>query len=173
MQKIVLLFSLCFIISLTVQAQNDINASLNAATRNYLDAYIQKDVNALLGYTHPNILEMGGGEQYLVEDIAGELEMITAQGLEYFGAEILEVGNNWELNGEKFFLVPHSWLVELGGNKFRSVTYLLATTKDEGENWSFINTNKYNAKNLAVYIPEFDDTIEFPMASPFEQIFDE
>ncbi len=170
MKKICLLF-IVFVAALSVQAQ-DIKSALTTNTQEYLNAYIEEDVNTILKYTHPNIIEMGGGEEYLVKDIAGELEMIKTQGLKYIGAEVMDVDNNFELHGEKFFLVPHSWLVEIGGNSYKSVTYVLASTADEGMTWSFINVSKYNAKNLAVYIPGFDESIEFPTASPFEQIFD-
>lgn len=170
MKNICFLF-VVLIAAVSLQAQ-DINAALQSNTQAYLNAYIEQDVNTLLKYTHPNIIDMGGGEEYLVKDIAGELEMIKNQGLKYIGGEVMEANNNFELNGEKFFLIPHSWLVEIGGKSYKSVAYVLGVTSDDGMTWSFINVNKYNAKNLATYIPGFDDSIEFPTASPFEQIFD-
>ena len=156
--------------AIMISAQADLTDKLKKATNQYLAALVDSDVDFLLDAVHPNILQMGGGEEYIRKDVISDLEMFRNSGITYTSGNALDPSESYLVKGETYYLVPHEWTAKLGDNYYKSRQYVLANSSDDGETWSFINVSKYSAKNLAVYIPGFDESIEFPLGSPFESV---
>ena len=153
-----------------LSAQANLADNLKQATNKYLAALVDSDVDYLLDAVHPNIVEMGGGEEFVRKDVISDLEMFRNSGITYTSGNALDPSESYDVKGETYYLVPHEWTAKLGDSNYKSTQYLLANSTDQGKTWSFINISKYSAKNLAVYIPGFDESIEFPVGSPFESV---
>jgi hypothetical protein len=151
-------------------AQVPLTENLKNATNDYTKAFIDANVDYILTTTHPNILEMGGGEEFLRKDVVGDLEGFRNSGVTYTKATASDPSDSYQVGTETFYLVPIEWTAELGSSIYKSQQHILATSSDEGKSWSFINTSKFSAKNLAVYIKGFDESIEFPAPGPLEQV---
>lgn len=156
--------------TLIVSSQTSLVDNLKQATDNYLTALVDADVDFLLDAIHPNIFKMGGGEDFLRKDVISDLEMFRNSGITYTSGIALDPSESYQVGNETYYLVPLEWTAKLGESNYKSMQYVLANTADEGDTWSFINISKYSAKNLAVYIPGFDESIEFPLGSPFESV---
>lgn len=156
--------------SVMLTAQTNLIEDLKQATNSYLAALVDADVDYLLSTVHPNILEMGGGNDFLRKDVVSDLEMFRNSGVIYKSGKALDPSESHQVGANTYYVVPHEWTAELGTHNYKSTQYVLANSDDEGKTWSFINLSKYSAKNLAVYIPGFDENIEFPLGSPFESI---
>ncbi len=156
--------------SIHLFAQIPLTENLKNATNMYAKAFIDANVDYILATTHPNILEMGGGEDFLRKDVVLDLEGFRNSGVTYTMATASDPSDSYQVGAETFYLVPIEWTAELGNSKYKSQQHILATTSDEGESWSFINVSKFSAKNLAVYIKGFNEAIEFPAPGPLEQI---
>ena len=157
--------------SLQLSAQVTLTESLKTATNDYTKAFIDSNIDYILASTHPNILEMGGGEEFLRKDVIADLEGFKNTGVTYTGATASDPSDSYQVGAETFYLVPIEWAASLGSNKYKSQQHILASSSDEGKNWSFINVSKFSAKNLAVYIKGFDESIDFPAPGPLEPIF--
>lgn len=165
-----LLFILLAMVSLSVFGQTPLEVDLNKATTEYLTAFVNKDVDALVAFNHPKISKMGGGEEFVRKDVEIELSTVEAQGFNYIGGDAYPAVKEFEMNNEKFYIVPHTWVVEIAGKKYLSKSNILASTGDNGETWHFINIEKYNSSSLPIYFPDFDKTIELPKSEPFQEI---
>jgi|GEM_PF-1045130 len=156
--------------SVMLTAQSSLTEDLKQATNKYLTALVDANVDYILSTVHPNILEMGGGKDFLRKDVVSDLEMFRNSGVIYKSGVALDPSASYQVGADTYYLVPHEWTAELGTSNYKSTQYVLANSSDEGKTWSFINISKYSPKNLAVYIPGFDEAIEFPLGSPFESI---
>jgi hypothetical protein len=164
------LFALALLVLALPTFGQTAEVKLQKAAQSYINAFVSKDVSTILRFTHPQILERGGGEKFVSQDITAEFDMNTKTGLDYVDGKVMLPDASFKIGEEVFYVVPHTWVVEIAGNTYKSDSYLLGCTKDAGESWSFVNLNKYNAADLAMYIDGFDDKMEFPQATPFEQI---
>ncbi len=156
--------------SVILTAQSNLADNLKEATNKYLTALVDADVDYILSTVHPNIIEMGGGKDYIRKDIVSDLEMLRNTGVVYKSGNALDPSESYQVGSDTYYIVPHEWTAQLGKSNYKSTQYVLASSLNEGESWSFINLSKYSAKNLATYIPGFDENIEFPLGSPFESI---
>ena len=165
-----LITALSLLLMTSVLSAQTLVSSLKSATNDYNKAVIAGDVDYVLSTVHPNILEKGGGEEFVRKDIVGDLEIFRNSGVDYTKGEAMDPSDSYQVAAETFYLVPVEWTATLGTNTYKSTQYILASTEDEGENWSFINISKFSAQNLAVYIDGFDKTIEFPLPGPLESV---
>lgn len=166
-----LLTALSLLIATSIMTgQSELVNSLKTATDAYTKAIVGGNVDAILETVHPNIMEMGGGEDFLRKDVIADLEAFKNSGVDYTTATANDPSESYQVDRETFYLVPVEWTATLGTNTYKSTQHVLASTEDEGDSWSFINISKFSAKNLAVYIKGFDETIEFPAPGPLESI---
>lgn len=169
MRSLIIVLSL-FVASFQLSAQTTLVDNLKSASDMYTKALVEANVDYILSTVHPNILEMGGGEEFVRKDVISDIEMFKNAGVEYASGTASDPSESYHVGDETFYLVPIDWRASIGSNNYQSQQYLLASTQDEGDSWSFINISKYSAKNLAVYINGFDESVEFPLPGPLEQI---
>ncbi len=142
-------------------AQNQ-NSIIKTQAVNMAHALIKKDFPAFLKYMHPNIIEMAGGNERLLQ----RMDTVNTMASQ-FGASIkkIVIGNPGNLINYKNQLqvtLPQSSELTSGFGSFSLETTLIAISSDGGKNWQFIDTSIYNLKEVKKAMPDLSPELKIP-----------
>lgn len=131
-------------------------------------AFITKDYEAFIKYSHPTTVVMMGGEENMLEYIKTNFGQIEAEGVTFlnvnFGAptEIIPVQNK-DLNIlELQCTLPQMVEMKVPGGQLTASTTLIAVSRDNGLNWYFIDTSGNDIITMRKIIPTLSPDIVLP-----------
>jgi hypothetical protein len=158
-----LLCSLLFV-SININAQH--TSSIKTAAMDMGNALAQKNSKKFIGYMHPVMIELAGGEE--------QLRMISDSALkvfEQFGGRVSKIsfGNPGEVVNHKKMLqsvIPQTLTLTSFVGDVELSTSLIAISEDEGKNWRFIDTNLFSLKEIKSAMPEISSTLVIPKSAP-------
>ena len=136
MKNLLLLIPI-FLISLNIQAQDQVgdlipladvpeSKALVTQANNYVNAVVSKDYQQVVALTHSDIVEMGGGEDYLMKDLKTQTLNLENQGLKYVSAEVGSHPEFLESEGELQCVVPVKYFLDMNSKKVEAWSNLLA-----------------------------------------------
>ncbi len=166
-------FTFSFILLLAASisfAQSEVADDVHTASQKYLDVLFSDDYETLAKMTYPTIVEMGGGLEYFIENAKLDKEQIAESGLTTREAIVQTAGDPIATADGIVMLVPYRWNVNFGPGQFTSTAYILASTKDEGNTWSFVNLQKHSSESIRVFLPQIPEGFVVPAATPFEEL---
>ena len=67
-------------------------------------------------------------------------------------------------------IVEIQFVTLFGAAKFKIFVPILAMSKDEGRNWTFVNLEKHEAKSIRNFIPSYHTELIFPDRKSAEPI---
>lgn len=137
------------------------------SAQTYTQAYIDSDVDKLFFLTHPNIVSMGGGKEYVLEDIRRERMAFDNMNMKFVSGDVGTPSIPVTENGELQVIVPVKYVVDLNGDKYESNSSLFAGSSDDGETWRFVNLDQHDRESLLLFIPSLSDQIKFPEQKGF------
>lgn len=162
-----LLFTLALsLTTLVAFSQTDVSTS----AQSYVDAYVSQDFEKLFFLTHPNIISMGGGKEYVLEDIKRERTTLANLGFNFLEGNIGLPGEILNSNGELQTVVPVNYVIQIENDKYNSDAALFAASSDGGETWRFVNLDQYDRESLKTFIPSLNDGITLPARAGFTKI---
>lgn len=167
--KITFSFLLIFS-SIMAYSQAETSDDVHTASQKYLDALFSEDFQALADMTYPSIIEMGGGQEYFIENAKMDKKQIDESGLITKEVVVQTAGDPIATAEGIIMLVPYKWNVNFGPGLFTSTSHILACTNDEGKTWKFVNLQKHSSESLRVFLPHIPETFEVPAATPFEEL---
>jgi hypothetical protein len=158
-----LLCSLLFV-SININAQH--TSSIKTAAMDMGNALAQKNSKKFIGYMHPVMIELAGGEE--------QLRIISDSALkvfEQFGGRVSKIsfGNPGEVVNHKKMLqsvIPQTLTLTSFIGDVELSTSLIAISEDEGKNWRFIDTNLFSLKEIKSAMPEISSTLVIPKSAP-------
>ena len=157
------LLSLLLLISTTVSGQH--TSSIKTAAMNMGNALAQKNSQKFIGYMHPVMIELAGGEE--------QLRMISDSALNVFeqlGGKVSKIsfGNPGEVVNHKNILqsvIPQTMTLTSFIADIELSTSLIAISEDGGKNWRFIDTNLFNIKQIKSTMPEISPSLIIPKST--------
>lgn len=160
------LFSLSFV---NLQAQNDLG-SLKEMTQEYIDAYVSKNFDKLATMTHPNIISMSGSVDFVKKDFEADYNSLENMGFTYLDGKVGEPGEVFQSGAEMLCFIPQIFTIELNGEKYSSVSHILATSMTKGKVWNFVSLERQDQKSIGVFIPSYEERMGWPERSNMEKI---
>ncbi len=125
-------------------------------------AFINKDYNTLLRYTHPNIIKIAGGKTKIIQLISKELSTIENDGFKFTKVVVdkpLQV-----IKSEKNYqaILPQTIVLTKFNNNAGSTSHLWAISYNQGKTWFFSDANTRPRKQLEALFPEMDKKLNIP-----------
>jgi hypothetical protein len=133
------LLLVCFI-GLNLQAQTD-NKNLNEQLETMRSAFMDKDYSVLAEYTYPKVVEMMGGKENMIEATSSTMAQMEAQGFVFEKLSFKDASDFLEHNGDLQCALRQVLVMDTPNGKVQSETTLLAISKDDGENWVFLDSS--------------------------------
>ena len=162
----IVLFVLAVCLQLNATAQN-MQSTVKAQAMEMAKAVLAKDVDKLVKYMHPKVVEAAGGKE----------KMLVARDtmnkyMQQFGAEIKKVtiGNPGAIISYKNELqttLPQTTEVKVMASMIAAETTLIAISEDKGVHWYFIDTSIYRSEKVKKLLPNLSpDLVIPPMKQP-------
>lgn len=159
MRKIVTLFAF-FLISVSLYGQKtwpEVMKGLTNSAEEYLQAYIDQEWDEYIELTHPNIVELAGGNDILIKMASENIEMYKSLGYELRRVRIS--GDIETADSEEGIqaVIPAAMILKNGDEDVESPMRLFAISSDLGTTWKFVDLTQYDPKSIKQFVPEFDD----------------
>ncbi len=159
------LFTICFlIISVTVVAQSKETIRKQALIIG--EATKDQNFSTVVKYTHPSVIKMMGGREAALKTIKAGTSKLAEQGISFESVAIGTPGQIFTAGNELHCLVSQTIIMNVPTGKLVSESYLLAVTKDDGLNWTFINiSEQLNNSTITKLLPNFNQRLKLPVST--------
>lgn len=172
MRKLILILTpLFFCLALTAQdkvgdviALADVPESIALVTqvKSYANAVQSNNYEKVAELTHPDVINMGGGQKFIISDLKVEGDQLKSQGFTYTG---IEVGNHPEFlvtTEEIQTVIPVKYFMSLNSKVVESWSNLFAVSSDEGMTWKFVNLDKFDEASLREFVSNVSPELVYP-----------
>jgi hypothetical protein len=125
-------------------------------------ALLNDDYEAIIRFTHPNVIELVGGRDKMVSLIKnGKIEM-RQQGISFDKITIGKPSKTVRAGDEIHCLVPEIVYMKVPKGKMKSESQLIAVSRDKGTNWFFIDAVNLNKDNIKSVLPNYNFDLVLP-----------
>lgn len=151
--------------------QLSIIESLSAQAQIMVKSIVERDYTTYIDLVYPPVVEVFGGKELMISATKTNKEAQIEAGMILVEAKLQN--NSHELlehNGLFQTIVPFNYTVEISGDRYQGVNYLLALTDKEEIRWTFVELETFDEKSIKEFIPEYSDMLEFPVIKGAEFI---
>jgi len=146
------------------------NAGLTKDGMTFVKAFINKDFDKVIEMSHPNIVEMGGGDVFMKQLLNDDRTMMESQRIKYLSGAIDEGTDIIKAGDELHCVVSQSIVLDIGGTKVKSYSNLLAASLDGGNNWKFVNLDQHDNESIKMFVPSYNTELIIPERRPTENV---
>ncbi|MEL6390443.1 MAG: hypothetical protein AAFQ02_09790, partial [Bacteroidota bacterium] len=125
----------------------------------YSDAIISKDFKTAVSKSHPAIVELGGGEVYVIDDLQRDHDMYAAIGVHTIKMEAKQPSKVIEAGNELHAMLPVEHYMKTPVDTTQTTQYYLAVSRDEGSSWYFVDMKRHDESSIKVFLPNYDDRL--------------
>ncbi|MDA8692757.1 hypothetical protein N9L92_01755 [Saprospiraceae bacterium] len=143
--------------------------SITESTQGYVDAFVNNEFAEVATLTHPDLVDMNGGEAYVVEDLKDERLSSSGEGLVYNSAEVKAPLKILEYNGEIQAIMPVEYTMQLVDKEYINKTYILAVSTDGGKTYKFVNLMQFDDASLREFVGNLSPEISIPQDGGFTE----
>lgn len=129
----------------------------------YSEAMIKGDFETMIQYTNDQQIQISGGPSYLVKDLEADF-VARNNTLKPTDVNILVEGGQAVYLKQLQTIVTQELIVDFGGQSFKMYQFLFASSKDKGENWTFVDLSKHDENSFREFFPNFSKELAFPEA---------
>lgn len=125
---------------LSIQAQTT-NENLNTQLYEMKNSFLNGDYQKVVKYSLPKVVEMMGGEQQMIEATQTSMESMKAQGFVVEDISFSEASPFVTQNGVLQCSLTQELIMETPEGKIQNKTSIIAVSRDDGENWNFLDAS--------------------------------
>ncbi len=151
--------------SLNANAQEGYDKSIESSFEKYKKAFVEVDRSTLLTFVHPNIIEMGGGPEFVIDEITSEYNMYAALGISLKDIVINESSKVLESQETLQAMVPYVKTLEKDSRNITEKGFFLAISQDKGKTWFFTDMKKHDAESIKLFIPNYNERLNIYLNS--------
>ncbi len=149
--------------ALTAQEEHD--ASIEDAFSKYRQAYLSVDRAKLVEMSHPNIVEMGGGSAFMVEEFTQDYNMYSALGIKLVDLTINKSSKVLKVEDSLQAMLPYERILDKDEDIISEKGFFLIISQDDGESWSFTDMRKYDTESIKIFIPNYNERLSIYLNS--------
>ncbi len=130
--------------------------------KSYANAVKTNDYEKVADLTHPDVISMGGGQEFIISDLKAEGDQLKSQGFSYTG---IEVGNHPEFlvtTEEMQTIIPVKYFMSFNSKEVESWSNLFAVSSDKGVTWKFVNLDKFDEPSLREFVSNVSPELVYP-----------
>jgi len=146
----------------SMSAQNIYSDIITSQAKQSATARINSDLQSYMSFMHPNIIEMGGGEESMRVIVEERMNSYKNMGVNIDKIDFGIPGFIVQAGEELHCVIPMTIHLSLGEDGFENPGNLLAVSADDGENWKFVDLSMYSKESLKTYFPAFNNSLDIP-----------
>jgi hypothetical protein len=126
------------------------------------EAFGKRDFASFVDLIHPKVVEMAGGRERMVSDMAKEIKQMEAEGVTILSSESGGPTQVVRDAGSIYAVLPTITKTRTQTGVFQSESNMIAVSNDEGANWKFIDASGQSNGELNKLIPGVADKLKLP-----------
>jgi hypothetical protein len=121
-------------------------------------------VEPILDKTHPALFELVGGREAFVAVTRQSIEEVLAAGVIFVSSENGPPTETYLAGKEELCFVPRTSIMEIQGQRVRSVTFMIAVRPKEGGEWKYLDGSglRRTPELLKMLFPDLDPSTPLP-----------
>jgi hypothetical protein len=143
--------------------------TMTESAQEYVDAFVNNEFLKVATLTHPDVVKMNGGEEFVIEDLKAERESTAGEGLIYNSVIVYEPLKVLQYESELQAVIPVEYTMQLIDKEYLNKSYILAISKDEGKSYSFVNLMQFDDASLNEFITNLSPEITIPLDGGFTE----
>lgn len=155
-------FTLILIITSSFAFGQVDNTKIKAQAELMATSLLQDKYETLLKFTYPTVIEMVGGQAKMISIIKTGKGDMAKQGISFETVTIGEPSKTVKAGDEIHCLVPQTIFMKVPKGRVKSESYLLAVSKDNGDNWFFIAAINLTMDNVKTLLPNYNLELQIP-----------
>ncbi|WP_291777695.1 hypothetical protein [Cecembia sp.] len=161
MVKILLLSACCFFLFFQ-GSKAQVEPNIVNAAHAYARAQINSDIESILGFTHPGLIEQAGGLENMKKTLLMIHQNQHEKGIKLQDFRVREPIQHTRSNGEIHALVPVVTTSKVPGGQLINETNLIAVSEGDADRWYFIETTSIDERNVIKVLENWDGTLILP-----------
>jgi hypothetical protein len=135
---------------------------VQADVRRTLNAVYGGDIDTVLRFTHPDIIQQMGGALQAKTVLQKALDQIQTAGMKVESLAFPEVPTFTNSTAHEFVVVPTKLVITVKGQRLESLNYQFGVREVTQTNWAYIEGSRITAENVRKFFPDFPLGFEFP-----------
>lgn len=140
--------------ALSTRAQQDVRTITNAV--------YQGDVDTVLNYTHPGILQLQGGRDAARRLVENALAAIQKSNISIERLTFPSAPTCLTVEGRRFIIVPTLSILTAGNQRVESLNYQFGVAEPGQSHLTYAEGSRINAKTVQILFPGFPRDFKFP-----------
>jgi hypothetical protein len=161
MIKKLLLPAFCFLISFHI-SKAQVESSIVDAAHAYARAQINSDVESILNFTYPSLIEQAGGHENMRKTLLMIHQKQQSKGVKLQDFRVKESIQHTHSHGEIHALVPVVTTSKVPGGQLITEANLIAVSEAGTDRWYFIETTSIDERNVIKVLENWDGTLILP-----------
>jgi hypothetical protein len=126
------------------------------------EAVYAGEVDRIIDYTHPTVLELLGGSATARQSVERVAVGMRKLGMKLESMSFPAAPTCVSGGGRRFAIVPTLNLVTAGPQRFESLNFQLGVLEPGATAWKYVEGSRVNNQNVRVLFPGFPEGVEFP-----------
>lgn len=127
----------------------------------YRDAVLSEDIDQLIALTHPNIIKLAGGQEFVHNSFLEDTKMYHEMQLRLDKMQTKGESKIIKSGEELHALVPYvKEFITVDGSNYKEENFYLAASVDMGMTWTFVDMKKYDSESIRVFVPEYNGRLD-------------
>ncbi len=130
--------------------------------RKMATAVYQSDVDTVLSYTHPKIIDLMGGTKQARSTLETAFSQFESLNMELESITFPEAPTFLNTDSNRFVIVPTKSIISADGQRFESLNYQFGIQRHGTTSWSYVEGSRINKQSVRSLFPDFPPDYEFP-----------
>ncbi len=130
--------------------------------RKMVSAVYGADVETVLGYTHPKIIDLLGGRSQAKSALETAFSQFQSLGMKLESMTFPDDPTFLKTDTNHFVMVPTKSIVSANGQRIESLNYQFGIRQIGTTKWKYIEGSRINQQNVTTLFPDFPTDYEFP-----------
>jgi hypothetical protein len=125
-------------------------------------AVFEGDIDTIVRFTHPAVVELAGGEGPLRQTLKDALQTFASAGMKLESLSFPSGPTFLEGGGHRFVVVPTLSVTVVNGQRVESLNFQIGSFDKTASRWTYIEGSRLNSDNVQLLLPGFPQDFEFP-----------
>lgn len=129
-----------------------------------MGAFERGETKPFVEQTHDSLLALAGGQEAFARTTQQAVDQLLRSGIKFVESDVGNPTETYSAGEEEVCFVPRTSVMEIGGKRAKSITFMIAIRKRGGE-WKFLDGAGLRRHPDLLYrlLPELQRGIELPL----------
>lgn len=162
MKSYITLFLLIFISSFACAVPEAQKQKVQDDVKLTISAVYKGDVDVVLKYTNPKIIEMMGGDVKARETLKGIFASFAKKDMKLISFKFTSNPSFFEGSKNHFVFVPTLSVISVSGQLVESLNFQLGIRPKDSNVWTYIEGSRITKENILMFASDFPNDVDLP-----------